>query len=206
MTSRTSLKKITDFVTFPIRAITIFNNDKLGLSSLASERFDYAGKEVIGFCLDVGCGRNNRFIKEYLNNQGIGVDIYQYEGLKKENLFETLTTFPFNDFTFNSVTFIASLNHVPKNLRSIELQETFRVLKHGGNIIVTMGNPIAEILVHKLVYFYDKYLGTNLDMDTERGMHHDKEYYLTDRHIIRLLTEAGFSKINKKYFFNSMGS
>jgi len=40
------------------------------MSSLQSERFDYVSKEVIGYCLDVGCGRYNRFVKEYHNANG----------------------------------------------------------------------------------------------------------------------------------------
>ena len=49
-------------------------------------------------------------------------------------------------------------------LRDIELAESYRCLKNGGNII-TMGNPLAEILVHKVVMRYDRIFGAKHDMD-----------------------------------------
>lgn len=202
---RTKRKKITDFLTFPLRALTLFEKDKWGLSSLASERFDYVAHFVKGYCLDVGCGRNNRFIQDYLNGQGKGIDVYPYEGLSSENIVEDITSFPFDNETFDSVTFIANLNHVPQSKRDVELAEAYRCLKPRGNMIVTMGHPLAEILVHKVVWLYDKILGTNFDMDSERGMHEEEQYYLTDREIISRLKNAGFRNITKKYFWTQWG-
>ncbi len=98
------------------------------------------------------------------------------------------------------MTFIANINHIPKPLRDIELAEAYRCLRQRGNIIVTMGNPLAEILVHRLVWVYDKLLGTELDMDSERGMHEDEQYYLLDSEIRERLSRAGFTEIRKKYF------
>lgn len=198
---RSFFQRLKDFLTFPLRAFTMFENDRCGLLSLASERFDYVSREVIGYCLDVGCGRNNRFIVEYLKGNGKGIDVYPYEGLSEENIVEDISHFPFDTCTFDSVTFIANLNHVPKSLRDIELAEAYRCLKHGGNIIITMGNPLAEILVHKVVAFYDRIFGTKYDMDSERGMHEEEEYYLTDSEIVERLEKAGFVDIKKKYFW-----
>jgi ubiquinone/menaquinone biosynthesis C-methylase UbiE len=161
--------------------------------------------EVVGNCLDIGCGRHNRFITEYLHGRGKGIDIFPYEGLTEENIVGDLSHFPYEDSTFDSVTFIANINHIPKSLREIELGEAYRVLKPRGNTIVTMGNPIAEILVHKVVWLYDKLFKTNYDMDTERGMDEEEEYYLVDNEIIRILTQAGFKRINKKYFLTQWG-
>ena len=63
---RNTAQKVRDFLTFPMRALTLFLHDRWGLSSLASERFDYVSREVIGYCLDVGCGRYNRLVNDYL--------------------------------------------------------------------------------------------------------------------------------------------
>ena len=41
--------------------------------------------------------------------------------------------------------------------------------KTGGNLIVTMGNPVVELLVHKVLYWYDRMLGTTFAMDTEEA-------------------------------------
>ena len=71
-----------------------------------------------------------------------------------------MTHLPYKDGSFETVTFIANINHIPRPLRSKELAEAYRVLKPNGKIIVTMGNPVAEWLVHKIVYLYDRFLGT----------------------------------------------
>lgn len=202
---RSKRQKALDFITFPIRAFTLFHQDRWGLSSLASERYDFAAGEVIGACLDVGCGRHNRFIDEYLNGNGSGIDIYPYDGLRAEHIVEDLSNFPFDNHSFHSVSFLANINHVPKPLRDRELAEAYRVLKNRGNIIITMGHPLAEILVHLVVRLYDRLFKTNFDMDTERGMQEDEEYFLTDREIIQRLQLAGFKHIQKKCFWTQWG-
>ena len=117
----------------------------------------------------------------------------------------SLTHFPFSDCSFNSVTFIANVNHIPKTYRDQELSEAYRVLKPNGNVIVTMGHPIAEILVHKVVWVYDKLFKTKFDMDTKRGMDEEEEYYLTDNEINERLKRAGFNQIQKKFFWTQWG-
>ena len=202
---RTKIQKLKDFFFFPIRAILLFEEDKWSFSSLASERFDYVRGEVLGYCLDVGCGRNNKFIREYLDNNGKGIDVYPYEGLKKENLVKDITHFPFKDNSFKTITFIAALNHAPSSLRDIELKESYRCLRNNGNIIITMGNPLAEILIHKIVWLYDKMFKTKHDMDSERGMDKEESYYLTNREIKKRLIKAGFREIKMKYFLTQWG-
>ncbi len=199
---RNNLQKILDFFTFPLRALTLFENNRFGLSSLRSERFDYVSREVTGRCLDVGCGKNNIFITEYVKNEGNGIDVFPYEGLTDKELVKDITHFPFPDREFESCTFIASINHIPRNQRLTELKEAYRCLKMGGTIIITMGNPLAEIIVHKLTHFYSTIIPHFTDMDTERGMHHDEDYYLTDVEIIQLLRTVGFKKIKKIYFYS----
>lgn len=202
---RSRVQRIKDFITFPLRAITLFHENRWGLSSLASDRFDYVAAEVQGYCLDIGCGYGNRFIIEYLSGNGVGIYVFPYEGLVKENVIEDLTHLPFPDSSFGSVTFIANLNHVPESQRDAELAEAFRVLHIGGNIIVTMGLPIVEVIIHKVVWLYDRFLGTNVDMDSERGMEEGEDYYLTEAEIRQRLTRAGFRRIARKPFWTQWG-
>ena len=202
---REPIQKIKDFLFFPLRAVTIFEDDNWGLTSLRSERFHYVSTEVRGYCLDVGCGKQNWFVTRYLHGNGKGIDVFPYEGLSEEHIVKDITHFPFDDNSFESVTFIANINHVPKSQRDIELTEAHRCLKPGGNIVVTMGNPIAELLVHQVVYWYDRLLGTRYDMDTERGMHEEEEYFLKDTEIVERLARAGFRNITKKYFATQWG-
>ncbi len=202
---RSKLRFALDFITFPIRALTLFEDDFLLLSSLRSERFFYVSKEVKKTCLDVGCGRDNLFIKDFRNNNGKGIDVYQYKGLDKSQVYKNLKKFPCMSETFYTVTFIATINHIPKSERLLELMEANRCLKTKGRIIITMGNPLAEILVHKLVHILDKFFKTNFDIDGERGMHQDENYFLYDQEIITLLQKAKFTKIRKKYFISQWG-
>ena len=180
--------------------MTLFHADKFGLSSLSSERFHYVAQEVRGYCLDVGCGRHDRFVQEFLGGNGKGIDVFPYEGLSPDHIVPDMSHFPFPDCTFDTVTFIANLNHVPRSQRAAELAEAYRCLKPAGNIIVTMGNPAAEWLVHKVVFCYDKLLGTSVDMDTERGMGEEEQYFLLDSEILDRLSRAQFKDISKKYF------
>ncbi|MBI5044737.1 MAG: hypothetical protein HZC02_02320 [Candidatus Levybacteria bacterium] len=205
MPKRSFFHSILDFLFFPIRALTLFDKDFFIFCSLRSERYFYVSKEVVGRCLDVGCGNDNLFIKKFRRGNGKGIDVFHYKGLSKEQVFQSLTVFPFSSGEFSTVTFIATINHIPKKERLLEIKESYRCLSNKGKIIITMGNPIAEIAVHKLVHFYDKYFHTSFDVDGERGMHHDESYYLTDKEITTLLKKGGFKNIRKKYFITQWG-
>ena len=202
---RSRLQKLFDFVTFPVRAVRLFDDDRWGLSSLRTERFDYVAREVQGRCLDVGCGRHNTFVREFLGGNGVGIDVFRYEGLAEEQIVTDISHFPFEDATFDSVTFIACLNHVPRSLRDVELAEAHRCLRSGGNLIVTMGHPVAEILVHKLIWVYDRLFATNYDADSERGMDPEEAYYLSTGEITERLERAGFSGVRRKLFATQWG-
>jgi SAM-dependent methyltransferase len=202
---RSAWQKTKDFIWFPLRAVAVFEEDRFGLSSLRTDRFDFCAAEVRGRCLDVGCGRNNLFVTSYLDGNGKGIDFFAYEGLSKENLVEDPRHFPFGAASFETVTFIACLNHAPQPLRDAELAESFRCLKPSGNILVTMGEPFAEILVHQVVRLYDRIFHAKHDMDGERGMQEGEAYYLTDREIRSLLGRAGFQNIARKRFWTEWG-
>lgn len=197
---RTKIQKIKDFIFFPLRALVLFEKDRFGLSSPQTERYEYVAPEVEGKCLDVGCGRNNRFVKKFLNGAGIGIDVYKYEGLEDRDIVCDMTKLPYDKESFRTVTLIANINHIPRSIREKELKELYRVIENGGRIVVTMGNPLMEIVVHKVLWSYDKYFKSHVDVDSERGMKDDEEYYLTDIAIRNLLTKAGFKDIRKKYF------
>jgi len=205
MKRRSQVQKAKDFISFPLRAVTLFVNDKWGLSSLKSERFDYVAREVKGYCLDIGCGRGNKFVKEYLGGNGIGIDVFKYEGLTDENILKDPTKFPFNSETFATVTLIATLHHIPRSLRDAELAEAYRCLKKNGNIIVTVVNPLAGVLVHRLVHFYHKLLKKNIDEDCDRGIGEEESDFVGNSEVVERLTRAGFKLAENKYFLTQWG-
>lgn len=205
MRLRSPLQEVIDTVTFPLRALAFFHRDRWGLSSLATERFDYVAREARGFRLDVCCGRHDRFVREFLGGRGRGIDVFPYEGLATDQVLPDLNRFPFPDASFAAVTFIANLNHVPAPLRDAELAEAWRCLEPGGNIVVTMGNPLSEVLVHWLVGLHDRVLGTRIDVDGERGMGKGEAYYLTDTEITDRLHRAGLRGVTKRSFVTQWG-
>src|SRR5262245_51924815 len=110
---RSGTQKVLDLLTFPVRAFTLFETGALGLTSLADERFDVVASEARGLTLDIGCGRENRFITHFLKGRGRGIDIFPYKGLTNENIVPDLTNLPFPPASFDTVTFIANINHCP---------------------------------------------------------------------------------------------
>jgi ubiquinone/menaquinone biosynthesis C-methylase UbiE len=116
-----------------------------------------------------------------------------------------MTHLPYPDKSFDTVTFIANFNHIPAPLRDAEVSEAYRVLRDGGKVVVTMGNPLAELTIHRLVHAYDHFFGTNLDMDNERGMEEDEEYFVRDVVIIEHLAAAGFRGVQKRSFVTQWG-
>lgn len=204
MRRRSGFQRFKDTIAFPLRALLLPEKDRWGLSSWATERFDYVAREVRGYCLDVGCGVGNRFVIEFLGGHGKGIDAFPYEGLTAEQVVKDMSRFPFADQLFDSVVFIANINHVPAALRSIELRESYRVLKPSGNIIITMGNPWLEVAAHQMLHLHEKFFGER-NVYHEHGVEEEEIYYLKDKEILKLLRQAGFIDIRKKYFWTQWG-
>jgi SAM-dependent methyltransferase len=204
-TRRTRGQAWLDFVTFPVRAVLPWRDDRWGLTSRRSERFIEVASHVRGLTLDVGCGRHDIFVREFLDGQGIGIDVFAYDGLGPHQIVEDMHRLPFDDASFDTVTIIATLNHVPERDRDPELAEMCRCLRPGGNLIVTMGHPMAERSIHRLVAFYDRVLGTTLDVDDERGMHEDEAYFVPTSEITTRLHRAGLRGITHRRFWTQWG-
>lgn len=202
---RSTKQIIIDTILFPLRSISIFDEDRWGLSSMRTDRYEYTSRELRGYTLDVGCGPQNWFIKNFAQGNGVGIDVFKYAGLTDENIVEDITHFPFPDAHFDSVTFIANINHVPESKRDIELGEAYRVLKPGGNILITMAYPLALIAMHIVVAWYDKLFHTSYDVDAVRGMHEEEAYFIRDKEIVERLTKAGFTGLRKRRFTTQWG-
>ena len=141
---------------------------------------------IKGRLLDIGCG-TNQLVKQYKN--GIGVDVFLWEGV--DLVVENTANLPYNDESFDSITIIAALNHIPN--RKEVLQEANRILSKEGIIIITMIPPTLSKIWHTLRKPWDS-------DQTERGMKEGEVYGIGQSDLHELLNGAEFEIINEKRF------
>lgn len=142
-----------------------------------------------GRVLDIGCG-TNRLIQRYRaeGGDGTGVDVYPWPGV--DILVQDTASLPFPDGSFDSVTFVACLNHIPN--RKEVLREARRVLAPGGRILATNLTPLASRIWHSWA-FWDK-------DQHERGMKEGEVWGFTHQELVRLFEETGFQVLEKHAF------
>lgn len=183
---------IYDFLFCPFRMVLFPDrtSEKLGLTSLRQERFNAVLPEIKGKLLDIGCG-DNQLLKLYESNGGTGwgIDVFDWGG--GTIIIKDVANLPFADNSFNTVSFIASLNHIPEREKTIE--EVFRVLKKDGVCLVTMINPFWGKVGHKIWWYSE---------DKKRGMAEGEVGGMWNSHIIDLFSQKGFAyKKNKKFVY-----
>lgn len=182
---RSPIGQFYDALGFPIRALFMGPKGSLGFTSLRDERMWRTAQFCKGRVLDIGCGPGNLFIKNFIGpKHGVGVDVFPYEGV--DNVIEDAAHLPFSDGSFDSVTLIAVGGHIPRRSRQREFAEFARVLKPGGCLIMTEGEPVTQYLHHKWQHFYLALQG-KVDMDHERGMDEDEEYCMPKRELLGYL-------------------
>lgn len=155
-------------------------------------------KKVINFIskdsvvCDLGCGKEAYFLKKILNmiKQGIGFDteIENHKSskleLKEIKIFENI---PLEDETCEVITMMAVLEHL--SFPQETLNESFRILKNGGKLILTtpspLSRPILEFMAFKLRL---------IDKNEIR----DHKNYFWPKDINKMLQEAGFKEGNIK--------
>jgi SAM-dependent methyltransferase len=152
-------------------------------------RVSLALKWIKGYALDIGCG-NNRLISEYRakNGNGLGIDVYDWGS--QDLLVKNTAHIPFPEDTFDTVTMIACINHIPN--REDVIAEAYRLLKPEGLLIVTNLTPFLSKIWHKLA-FWDKDLH-------ERGMQPGEEYGFWKTELEKLFHENGFFIWHRKSF------
>jgi len=181
-------KTIISRVAFPLLSLISREQTlKLGLVPIDDERVIMALKYTKGRLLDIGCGANN-FVRSYGN--GVGVDVAKWEGC--DRVIKNAAKLPFDDNSFDTVSYLACLNHIPN--RDDSVKEATRVMTDNGRIIVTMITPKLGRFVHWLRY--------NNDPDNkERHINNENELLgMSHKQIISILKNAGFTNIEHRRF------
>lgn len=138
--------------------------------------------------LDVGTadGKMLHRIAAHFNIKlAVGIDTSE-EGIELANQFKDVKVFlgnfinlPFKKETFDLLIASAVLEHI-EDVNAV-LKESYRVLKNGGLICITLPNPFFDWINSKLVTTY-----------------HVKRYSLGK--IIRILQNCGFNVVKESYF------
>ena len=160
---------------------------------LLDKRIKAVLPHVKGYLLDIGCG-TNELVKNY-NGKGVGVDVYQWGDV--DIVVDDTASLPFDEQTFDTITIIAALNHIPN--REQVLKEAKRVLKNEGSLIVTMIPPKISRVWHCVRKPWD------VDQ-SERGMKEGEIYGMTEDELDKLLSKGGFEIKFKKKFMLGINS
>jgi SAM-dependent methyltransferase len=187
--SKTILQVVWDFIGSPFRLL-FFDQAWLptfGWTTLEDERFAMVWPHLSGRLLDVGAGLNT-LVKRYGN--GVGVDVFEWGG--GALLVEDTSKLPFDDASFDTVTFLACLNHIP--YRDAAVREARRVIKPDGRLVLTMINPIIGDVGHKIWWYSeDKHRGGMLPGETGG---------LWPSHVIAICEQAGFVlKLHRRFVY-----
>jgi len=174
--------------------------ERIGVTSINTERIDYALGFVHGRLLDVACGRN-RLVQRY-PGFGVGVDVFDWsEGAL---ILRDTSRLPFLERSFDTVTILAALNHIPNRLEV--LRDAHRVLRDDGQLVMTMIPPGLSALGHKVLWWHGE--------DWARGMGEGEVYGFTSRQIAEIAGAAGFElerhhrflyRLNHLYVFRKSG-
>ena len=144
---------------------------------------------VRGRLLDIGCGENH-LVRQYraAGGDGIGVDVYPWPNV--DQVVEDTARLPFADGTFDTITFIACINHIPN--RAEVLREARRLLAPNGRVVITNLTPFLSRIWHRWAFW---------DEDQhERGMKPGEVYGFTDAELTGLLRDAGYRLVARNPF------
>lgn len=156
-----------------------------GWTTLEEDRIRAVLPHISGRLLDVGAGKNN-LVRRF--GVGIGVDVIDWGG--GVQVVKNTAQLPFADASFDTITFVASLNHIP--YRQECLREARRLIRPDGRLILTMINPIFGAIGHALWWYSE---------DKQRGgMANGEVGGLWSRDVIRLCEDANFRLLFHRRF------
>jgi ubiquinone/menaquinone biosynthesis C-methylase UbiE len=167
--------------------------ERYGFTSLRAERMAMVLPALRARVLDIGAG-DNVLIKLYRNHAealgqspgqaaaSVGVDVVDWG--TDCVLIESSDQLPFPDASFDTITFVACINHIPE--REAALVEARRVLRPGGRVVLTMIGRLIGTAGHKIWWYSED---KHRDIAAEELMGMDRSEIET------LLRKAGFGRI-----------
>ena len=193
------LQQIWDLFGAPLRMALLPDHisERLHLTSLRGERLAAVLPELQGRCLDIGAG-DNMLLRLYREqkagdsdaaraNQSVGLDVVDWGGGCV--VVPDCRGLPFRDSSFDTVSFVACLNHIPE--REEALREALRVLRPGGRMIITMIGPLLGTLGHAIWWYSE---------DKHREVSHEELMGIKRREVEHLLRKVGFADISSTTF------
>lgn len=194
------LQSAWDLAGAPLRMILLpdSQSERLHLTSLRAERYAAVLPALRGRVLDVGAG-DNALIRLYRKDQGqseaaaasVGVDVVDWGGDTMKIV--SSDKLPFEDGSFDTVCFIACLNHIPERVGA--LKEAHRVLKPGGIVVATMiGRLIGD--VGHAIWWYSE--------DKHRDIAEGEVMGIDSSNMLKLFSQAGFEDVAVKRFVYGM--
>lgn len=185
------LENIKNFILIPYKILILpdyedYKIPRFRLRTNKQDRIDITLTNAKGRLLDIGCGRYNSAIRQYRN--GYGIDVYPWEGI--DILCDT-TKIPFKDKTFDTVSFIASFNHVQPKKINFVLQEVHRILKENNLLLITNTHPLIGFFNHAVFHRFD-------DIDRKfRGIDKNEVYGYSHGKLVSLLISNHFLFIKR---------
>lgn len=189
-----------DLLGAPLRMVLLPDHvcERLGLTSLRAERLSAVLPVVHGRLLDVGAGDN---VLVQLHRQSgrdgaaesVGVDVVDWGGGCL--ILESTAHLPFDDASFDTVAFVACLNHIPE--RRDALAQAHRVLKPGGTLVVTMIGRLIGSVGHRLWWYSE---------EKHRDVAEEEEMGLDRAEVVALLADAGFTDVRVTAFLYGLNT
>jgi ubiquinone/menaquinone biosynthesis C-methylase UbiE len=117
----------------------------------------------------------------------VGVDVFDWGA--DCVIIENCRALPFEDSSFDTVSFVACINHIPE--RREALREAFRVLRPGGKLVVTMIGRLIGVVGHAIWWYSE---------DKHRERQDGEVMGMNPSQVNDLIIKAGFHQPQQRRF------
>jgi len=144
----------------------------------------------MGRILDVGCGsypyflETTKFKEKYGIDPSIDLSLIKDSSVNLQKIKINKKTLPFKNDYFDVVTMLAVFEHIDRDDLTPVIREIRKVLKKGGQLIITTPAPWADKLLHKMAV---------VGLISSEEIHEHKHNHSKSK-IEEILSNAGFEK------------